>query len=62
MGQSEQWPPLEQVREWAEAKVSSGRVPPAATGKYQSLIALIDEILSSQNSSSASGDSRQSSR
>lgn len=50
MGQPEQWPPLEQVREWAEAKVSSGRELPAATGKFRNLIALIDEILAAQNS------------
>jgi hypothetical protein len=59
MDTSKQWPPLEQVREWAEAKVSSGREAPTATGKFKNLIALIDEILAAQNTS-PSRDSPQS--
>jgi hypothetical protein len=43
-----QWPPLEQVREWAARKLVSGQVVPSSTGRYVNLIALIDEILVSQ--------------
>jgi hypothetical protein len=43
-----QWPPLEEVREWAAQKVVNGQTAPAATGKYTRLIVLIDEILESR--------------
>jgi hypothetical protein len=46
-----QWPPLEQVREWAARKLVSGQVVPSSTGRYVNLIALIDEILVSQATS-----------
>lgn len=52
MASNELWPPLEEVREWAEAKIQSGQVRPMATGKYMNLIAVIDEILASQGGSS----------
>jgi hypothetical protein len=48
MKAQDQWPPLEQVREWAAAKVVNGQAGPAATGKYTRLIVLIDEILASR--------------
>jgi hypothetical protein len=50
-----QWPPLEEVREWAARKLGSGHVVPSSTGRYVNLIALIDEILVSQATSSADG-------
>ncbi len=45
MGSSAQWPPLEQVREWAEFRLASGQSTSVSTGRYRSLIAIIDEIL-----------------
>ena len=57
MGSSNQWPPLVEVREWAEAKIDSGEQPPSATAKYKNLIALIDEILVSQAGTDAKDDS-----
>jgi len=48
-----QWPPLEEVREWAARKLGSGQVVPSSTGRYVNLIALIDEILVSQATSPA---------
>jgi hypothetical protein len=52
-----QWPPLEQVREWAARKLVSGQVVPSSTGRYVNLIALIDEILVSQATSPSSAQS-----
>ena len=48
MTEQNQWPPLEQVREWAAQKLVNGQVAPTATGKYTRLIVLIDEILGAQ--------------
>ena len=48
MGSQDLWPPLEEVREWAAGKIESGQTQPAVTGKYKSLIAVIDEILAVQ--------------
>ncbi|MEO8314522.1 MAG: hypothetical protein ABI645_06965 [Pseudomonadota bacterium] len=56
MTETQPWPPLEQVREWAEAKARSGREPPEVTGKYKNLIALIDEILTAKNASDSSSE------
>jgi hypothetical protein len=53
-----QWPPLEEVREWAARKLGSGQVMPSSTGRYVNLIALIDEILVSQATSSAAGKTK----
>jgi hypothetical protein len=50
MTTKDQWPPLEQVREWAAGKVVNGQAGPSATGKYTRLIVLIDEILASRTS------------
>ncbi len=58
MGSMEQWPPLEQVREWAEQKLASGQPAPAVSRKYQNLITLIDEILAARGHGVALGDSR----
>jgi hypothetical protein len=49
MAASQQWPPLDEVREWAERKLVTGQEPPSVTGKYKNLIALIDEILVSKS-------------
>jgi hypothetical protein len=54
MSPQNQWPPLEQVREWAAQKIPNGQVAPSATGKYTRLIVLIDEILTTQTSTIAS--------
>ncbi len=53
MGSKEIWPPLEDVREWAAAKIHDGQIAPAATGKMKHLVALIDEILAAQAQSVA---------
>ncbi len=45
MESRELWPPLEDVRAWAAAKIRGGQVAPVATGKVENLLALIDEIL-----------------
>jgi hypothetical protein len=55
MASSEQWPPLEQVREWAEYKLANGQPAPAATRKYRNLIILIDEILAARGQGNAPG-------
>jgi hypothetical protein len=49
MASRDLWPPLEEVRQWAEAKIQNGEVAPVATGKYRNLIAVIDEILAAKS-------------
>jgi len=48
MEAQELWPPLEDVRAWAAAKIRGGQVAPVATGKVENLVALIDEILAAR--------------
>jgi hypothetical protein len=48
MGSREIWPPLEDVRTWAAAKMHSGQTAPVVNGKLEHLVALIDEILAAR--------------
>jgi hypothetical protein len=57
MGSGEQWPPLEDVRTWAAAKMRSGQAP-VDNGKLEHLVALIDEILASRAPASGSEEMR----
>jgi hypothetical protein len=50
MGSKDLWPPLEEVREWAAGKIKSEKTQPFTAGRYQHLIAVIDEILATKSS------------
>jgi hypothetical protein len=55
MESRELWPPLEDVRVWAAAKIRTGQMAPVATGKVENLVALIDEILDTKRRSRVQG-------
>ncbi len=51
---------LEEVRDWAKAKIASGGEPPWAWFQYMKLIEIVDTILGSKASATTMENSRQS--